>query len=154
MLGLLDLSERVKVKPGGEIRGNSSMSPDKTKRPRVLVLDTATYQKLFDTILGDDYELLATDQPGEAILIASTESPELILLNHTIDKTDGLSVAKEIRETALSIAPMLLMLTSDKPTIRREAKKAGCDGVLIKPIDPDKLKSQLDGWLKKEDGEQ
>ena len=130
------------------------MSPDKTKKPRVLVLDTATYQKLFDTILGDDYELLATDQPGEAILIASTESPELILLNHTIDKTDGLSVAKEIRETALSIAPMLLMLTSDKPTIRREAKKAGCDGVLIKPIDPDKLKSQLDGWLKKEDGEQ
>ena len=130
------------------------MSPDKTKKPRVLVLDTATYQKLFDTILGDDYELLATDQPGEAILIASTENPELILLNHTIDKTDGISVAKEIRETALSVAPILLMLTSDKPTIRREAKMAGCDGLLIKPIDPDKLKSQLDGWLKKEDGEQ
>ena len=108
MLGLLDLSERVKVTTEGEIRGNGCMSPDKTKKPRVLVLDTATYQKLFDTILGDDYELLATDEPGEAILIASTESPELILLNHTINKTDGLSVAKEIRETVLSVAPMLL----------------------------------------------
>jgi DNA-binding response OmpR family regulator len=130
------------------------MPPDKIKKPRALVLDTSAYQKLFDAILGDDYELLATDQPGEAILIASTESPELILLSHTIGKTDGLSVAREIRETASSTAPILLMLTSDKPTIRREAQKAGCNGVLIKPLDPDKLKSQLEGWLKKPGDEQ
>ncbi len=126
----------------------------KSKKPRLLVLDTSNYQKLFDAILGHDYELLATDKPGEAILIASLESPDLILLNHTAEKTDGITVAREIRETASSIAPILLMLTSDKPTLRREAQKAGCNDVLIKPFDPDKLKSQLGIWLKFEGNKQ
>jgi CheY-like chemotaxis protein len=123
------------------------MDKGKTQKPRVLVLDTTMYQKLFDAMLGADYEILATDEPGEAILIASTENPDLILLNHAAGKSDGIAVAKEIRETALSIAPILLMVTSDKPTVRREAQKAGCDGLLTKPFDPDKLKPQLDDWL-------
>lgn len=126
----------------------------KSKKPRLLVLDTSNYQKLFDAILGHDYELLATDKPGEAILIASSESPDLILLNHAAEKTDGITVAREIRETASSIAPILLMLTSDKPTLRREAQKAGCNDVLIKPFDPDKLKFQLGIWLKFEGNKQ
>jgi len=124
------------------------MLPDKLKKPRVLVLDTTMYQKLFDAILGQDFELLSTDEPGEALLIASTQSPDLILLNHTTGKTDGVTIAKEMRETASSTAVILLLLTSDKPTLRREAQKAGCDGFLIKPLDPDKLKSHLDNWLK------
>ena len=123
---------------------NGSM---KSKKPRLLVLDTSNYQKLFDAILGRDYELLGTDKPGEAILMASLESPDLILLNHAAEKTDGITVAREIRETASSIAPILLMLTGDKPTLRREAQKAGCNGVLIKPFDPDNLKLQLGIWL-------
>lgn len=122
----------------------------KSKKPRLLVLDASNYQKLFDAMLGRDYELLATDKPGDAILIASLECPDLILLNHAAEKTDGITVAKEIRETVSSIAPILLMLTSDKPTLRREAQKAGCNGVLIKPFDPDKLKAQLGIWLKPE----
>jgi CheY-like chemotaxis protein len=135
---------------GKETRENGSKGLDTAKKPRLLVLDTSTYQKLFDAILGHDYELLATDKPGEAVLLASLENPDLILINHTAEKTDGITVAREIRETAASIAPILLMLTSDKPTIRREAQKAGCNGVLIKPFDPDKLKAQLDNWLKAE----
>lgn len=123
------------------------MLPEKLKKPRVLVLDTNMYLKLFDAILGQDFELLATDEPGDAILIASTQSPDLILIGHTTGNTDGVTIAKEIRETASSTAPILLLLTSDKPTLRREARKAGCDGFLIKPLDPDKLKSQLDNWL-------
>ncbi|HKP87534.1 MAG TPA: response regulator [Blastocatellia bacterium] len=124
------------------------MPPDKLKKPRVLVLDTAMYLKLFDAILGKDFELLATDEPGEALLMASTENPDLILISHMVGKTDGVTVAREMRETASSTVPILLMLTSDKPTVRREAKKAGCDDFLIKPFDPDKLKSHLDSWLK------
>lgn len=126
----------------------------KSKKPRLLVLDASNYQKLFDAMLGRDYELLATDKPGEAILIALSESPDLILLNHAAEKTDGIMVAKEIRETSLSIAPILLMLTSDMPTLRREAQKAGCNGVLIKPFDPDKFKAQLGTWLDPEGSKQ
>jgi len=125
----------------------SNMTRQETKKPRLLVLDTSKYQKLFDAILGQDYELLSTDQPGEAILIASSENPDLILLSHSTDTPDGIMVAREIRETTSSIAPILIMLTSDRPTVRREAQKAGCNGFLIKPVDPEKLKSQIEQCL-------
>jgi two-component system, cell cycle response regulator DivK len=124
-----------------------NMTRQETNKPRLLVLDTSKYQMLFDAILGDDYELLATDQPGEAILIAASENPDLILLSHSNETPDGLMVAKEIRESTSSIAPILIMLTSDMPTVRREAQKAGCNGFLIKPVDPERLKSQIEQWL-------
>ena len=125
----------------------SNMTGQETRKPRLLVLDTSKYQKLFDAILGHDYELLSTDQPGEAILIASSENPDLILLSHSTDTPDGIMVAREIRESTSSIAPILIMLTSDRPTVRREAQKAGCNGFLIKPVEPEKLKSQIQQWL-------
>ena|SRR5215471_6360912 len=116
-------------------------------KPRLLVLDTIVYQKLFDAILGEDYQLLATEDPGEAITLAAAENPDLIMLSHSVGKADGIMVAKELRETLCSKAPILLLLTSDRPTLRREAQKAGCNGFLIKPIDPDRLKSQIEEWL-------
>ena len=125
----------------------SNMTRQETKKARLLVLDTSKYQKLFDAILGQDYELLSTDQPGEAVLIASSENPDLILLSHSTETPNGIMVAKEIRETTSSMAPILIMLTSDRPTIRREAQKAGCNGFLIKPVDPEKLKSQIEQYL-------
>jgi CheY-like chemotaxis protein len=117
-------------------------------RPRLLVLDTSRYQKLFDALLGHDYELLATDQPGEAIMMAASENPDLILLSHSNEASDGIMVAREIRESTSSLAPILIMLTTDLPTLRREAQKAGCNDFLIKPVDPEKLKSQIQQWLK------
>jgi CheY-like chemotaxis protein len=128
---------------------NASNSPkQRANRPRLLVLDTSRYQRLFDAILGHDYELLATDQPGEAIMIAAAENPDLILLSHSTETPDGIMVAREIRESTSSTAPILIMLTTDLPTIRREAQKVGCNDFLIKPVDPEKLKSQIEQWLK------
>jgi CheY-like chemotaxis protein len=48
-----------------------------------------------------------------------------------------------MRESSSFNLPILLMLTSDRPSLRREAEKAGCNGFLIKPITPDKLKTQI-----------
>lgn len=129
------------------VNESSGKSRHRANRPRLLVLETSKYQKLFDAILGQDYELLATDQPGEAIMIASMENPDLILLNHSAETSNGIMVAREIRETASSIVPILIMLTKDLPSLRREARLAGCNDFLIKPVDPDKLKSQIEQWL-------
>jgi CheY-like chemotaxis protein len=128
--------------------GQNSVPVSRQERARLLVLDTVKYQKLFDALLGKDYELLVTDSPDEAVRLACTKSPDLILLSHCNDVTDGIEAARQIRETAESPAPILLMLTADKPSLRREAQKAGCTGFLTKPIDPDKLKSRIEEFLK------
>src|ERR1051325_11893749 len=92
------------------------MTRQASNKPRLLVLDTSKYQRLFDAILGHDYELLATDQPGEAVLIAAAENPDLILLNHSTETPDGIMVAKEIGESTSSIAPIPIMPPSARPT--------------------------------------
>jgi two-component system KDP operon response regulator KdpE len=112
------------------------------------VLDTVKYQKLFDALLGRDYELFVTDSPDEALLIASSKGPDLILLGNCEEVTEGIEVARLIRERVDSPPPILLMLTADKPSLRVEAQKAGCAGFVIKPIDPEKLKSRIEEILK------
>jgi two-component system, cell cycle response regulator DivK len=129
-------------------KGTDAMTNRGKGKPRLLVLDNTRYQKLFDAVLGSDFELLTTDDAGHAVLLASTENPDLILLSYSVENSDGIMVAKEIRETAGSPAPILLMLTSDRPTLRRQATNAGCNGFLIKPIDPEKLRAQIADWLK------
>ena len=89
-------------------------------KPCLLVLDTFRYQKLFEALLGNDYELLTTDQPGEALLMAASQNPDLILLAQNQEETNGLMVAREIRETAASIGPIFL---SSLPTCPRSGAK-------------------------------
>ncbi len=116
-------------------------------RPRLLVLDTGKYQKLFDAVLGQQYELLATENARDAITIASSESPDLVLLNYILPENDGIEVAKGIRQSASIAMPILLMLSKDMPTLRQKATKAGCSGFLIKPIDPKKLRDKIEHLL-------
>ena len=149
MLGLLNLSEQSnRMTTSASANKSSNRTRQRTNKPRLLVLETSRYQKLFEALLGEDYELLSTDQPGEAIMIAASENPDLILLSHSAETSDGIMVAREIRETTSSVVPILIMLTTDLPSLRREAQKAGCNDFLIKPVDPEKLKSQIEQWLK------
>ncbi len=128
--------------------GSNSTPVARPRRARLLVLDTVKYQRLFDALLGTEYELLVTDKPEEALLIASTKNPDLILLGHSDDVADGIEVARMIRATVAAPAPILLMLTADRPSLRREAEKAGCAGLLIKPVDRDRLKSRIEEHLR------
>ncbi|HEY7911953.1 MAG TPA: response regulator [Blastocatellia bacterium] len=128
--------------------GQNSIPVSRQERARLLVLDTVKYQKLFDALLGKDYELLVTDNPSEAVQLAASKRPDLILLSHCDDITNGIEASRLIRERVDSPPPILLMLTADKPSLRREAQKAGCAGFLIKPIDPDKLRSIIEESLK------
>jgi CheY-like chemotaxis protein len=118
-----------------------------SRKPRLLVLDSRKYHLLFDAILSGDYEVIATADPGEAVAMATSQDPDLVLVSCSADTTEGITIVKAMRESASLKAPILLMLTSDRPTLRREAEKAGCNGFLIKPITPDKLRSQISSLL-------
>jgi CheY-like chemotaxis protein len=117
------------------------------RKPRLLVLDSRRYHMLFDAVLSGDYEVIATADPGEAIAMAATEGPDLVLVSSSADKSEGIKIVKAMRESATFKAPILLMLTTDRPTLRREAEKAGCNGFLIKPITPEKLRLQISSLL-------
>ena len=116
-------------------------------KPRLLILDNPRSRKLFETVLGDSYDVVYADDPEEALKLIPQQNPDLVLLNHSLASTDGLSVARRIRDGEASSVPILLLVNGDRPTIRKQAEKSGCNGCVSKPIDPKKLLEQVEGAL-------
>ena len=123
------------------------MTRSNGSRPKILILDSVRSRKLFETMLGDGYDLLYTDDPEDALNLVPQKKPDLVLLNHSLSSSDGLTVAKKIREGDSREVPILLLMNGDRPTLRKQAAKAGCDGCVSKPIDPRKLLEQIEGIL-------
>ena len=114
---------------------------------RLLILDSVRSRKLFDTMLGDAYEVLYADSPEDALALIPLKNPDLVLLNYSLGATDGLTVAGKIREGGSPNVPILLLINGDRPTLKKQAAKAGCHGCVSKPIDPKKLLDQIEATL-------
>ena len=123
------------------------MARSNGRKPSLLILDNVRSRKLFETVLGAGYDVVYADDPEEALRLIPEKRPDLVLLNHLLSTTDGLSVAKKIREGDSPEVPILLIINGDRPTLRKQAENAGCDGCVSKPINPKKLLDQVDALL-------
>lgn len=91
----------------------------------------------------------ATD--GEqAIAMALEKHPDLILMDLSLPKLDGLTATRRIRQRRdLRNVPILAVSAHDGPDSRAAALEAGCDDYVTKPIDFDHLKEVIDRHLPK-----
>lgn len=89
----------------------------------------------------------ATD--GEAAVeLALVERPELILMDLSLPKLDGLAATRRIRQhRVLSHVPIVAVSAHDSAGSRTEALAAGCDEYVTKPIDFDQLSALLERLL-------
>jgi CheY-like chemotaxis protein len=84
---------------------------------------------------------------GESALRRAREmSPEVILLDIGLPGMDGLQVARELRTRGTAMQTVLVALTGyGQPEDRTRSLAAGCDYHLVKPIEPEALKTLLEG---------
>lgn len=76
------------------------------------------------------------------------ETPDLVLLDLRLPDGSGLDLAREIRATeATRSLPVLAATANVIPDVLTEAREAGCDGFLAKPISPGTLLTELRRWL-------
>lgn len=109
---------------------------------RILIAeDHPLHMKLMEMALRDkNYTLLkATD--GEAALdVATSQRPDLILMDIRLPKMDGLQVTKKLRENpAFSDTPIIALTAHAMAGDRESVIKSGCDAYLSKPIDTHEL---------------
>lgn len=83
----------------------------------------------------------------EAVELALVERPELILMDLSLPKLDGLAATRKIRQH--SHVPIVAVSAHDSAGSRTEALAAGCDEYVTKPIDFDQLSSLLNSLLPK-----
>ena len=88
--------------------------------------------------------LLATDG-REGIRMASTEAPDLILMDMSLPEIDGWEVTRTLKAEPGTAAIPIIALTAHAMVHDRErALDAGCDDFDTKPIDFVRLRGKID----------
>jgi CheY-like chemotaxis protein len=82
-----------------------------------------------------------------AARVLHADPPDVVLLDLTLGAEDGLSLMSSIDATGAQ-RPIVVALTGhDDPATLERCTDAGCRSVLVKPIRPLELKSQIAAWL-------
>lgn len=89
--------------------------------------------------------VLARDGP-EALRMAASEAPDLMLLDMNLPLMDGWTVASSLRERSDTI-PIIALTAHAMSGDRAKALAAGCDEHHPKPVDFDLLLAQIDEAL-------
>jgi two-component system, cell cycle response regulator DivK len=73
----------------------------------------------------------------EALALARTQLPKLVLMDVSMPELDGWSVTRALRHDERTRDIVVIALTAHAlPEDRQRAEDAGCDGFLTKPIGP------------------
>ena len=114
---------------------------------KILVVDdNEDIMRLVGKILRfRDYEVIGARTGEEAINMAQTELPDLILMDIRLHGgIDGLEATRRIKAMPqLAHIPVLAMTASVRSEDEQRALDAGCSGFIRKPIDIDELPKQV-----------
>jgi two-component system, cell cycle response regulator DivK len=102
----------------------------------LVVDDNAANLKLAREILtARGYEVISADRGAQAVEMARTRRPALVLLDMRLPDVDGLEVLKRLRSLAETKDLPVVAMTAQAMTGDRERfLAAGCDGYVSKPI--------------------
>ncbi len=103
--------------------------------------DAAESLQMLLALWGHEVEV-ANDGPA-ALAAASHYRPDVVLLDIGLPGMDGYEVSRRLRQQ-LGAAPVHLAITGYGQTAdRARSSEAGFDGYLVKPVDPEALRTLL-----------
>ena len=123
-------------------------------QPRTLLLvdDSPIALMMVQTLLrGSGYRLREAHDGIQALALAQSDPPDLIVMDFSMPKMDGLSALKALKADALTARIPVIMLTSEGNAEEIErCFQAGCDAYVTKPISATTLKSQIEALFERE----
>ena len=108
--------------------------------PHKLLLadDSVTIQRVIElTFADEDVQVRAVGDGKKAIASIQCRSPDIVLADVGMPERDGYEVAAFIKgNPQLANIPVLLLTGAFEPIDETRARAVGCDGVLVKPFEP------------------
>jgi two-component system, cell cycle response regulator DivK len=119
-------------------------------RPRVLLVEDSEDNRFMMRRLLEmsGYRVLEAINGEEAIETARLEHPNLILMDLSLPRVDGLAATRRIRQlTEFRDVPIVAVSAHDTADFHSEALAAGCNEYVTKPIDFSQLEELLQQLL-------
>ena len=104
----------------------------------LLADDSVTIQRVIElTFAGQDVDIVAVGDGEQAIARIPAERPDIVIADIGMPKRSGYEVAAFVKgHPELRHIPVLLLAGAFEPVDDAKAEQAGCDGVLVKPFEP------------------
>ncbi len=131
------------------VNGNAALGPvvaEARRGHRILLADDNrdALDSLATLLQCDGHEVHTAADGAEALALAATCRPDVMLLDIGMPKLDGYEVARRVRAEPWGKGTVLIALTGwGQDEDRRRSREVGFDNHLVKPLDPDKLSAML-----------
>jgi CheY-like chemotaxis protein len=104
----------------------------------LFVDDDATTRDGYSTYLGSlGYDVMLAATGHQALTLASTCAPNVIVLDLGLPDVDGWEVARQLKAApGTATIPIIALTGADLPHERVSAMRAGCDRHIVKPCAP------------------
>ena len=114
-------------------------------KPRVLIVDDEPDNiEILSNILVEDYVLCAATNAKQALDLARSQSPNLILLDMVMPEMDGLAVCKALKASEETCDIPVIFVTSLSDTENEErGLQAGAVDYISKPVSPPIVKARV-----------
>ncbi|HET8875036.1 MAG TPA: response regulator [Casimicrobiaceae bacterium] len=112
----------------------------------LIVEDVDLNVELLTQLLEDDYALAIAKDGEEGVALATSERPDLILMDMSLPLCDGYEATRRIRAAGL-VMPIIGLSAHAMAGDAERAIAAGCDDYLTKPLNDALLFDKLDHYL-------
>jgi CheY-like chemotaxis protein len=119
-------------------------------RNRILVVEDNPDNRVLitDVLTSLDYDVVVAVDGEEGVEKASTEKPDLILMDLSLPQMDGWTATRNIKaDPALQHIKIIALTAHAMVGDRERATEAGCDDYVSKPIDLRELAGKLAQYL-------
>ena len=121
--------------------------------PLILVAedDPKIYNLVSDYLKSNNYQIIHAKNGVEAVELATTKNPDLILMDVHMPEMDGLEAIRQLRsnpDSAISTLPIIALTALAMSGDREKCLEAGANNYLSKPLNLKQLVSMIQTQLK------
>ena len=113
---------------------------------KILVVDDSATERFFfaELLSKNGYEVVTAENGAEAVTMATSERPDLILMDVVMPGQNGFQVTRSIsRAPETSHIPIIICTSKSQETDRYWGMKQGARDYVVKPVDPKDLLTKI-----------
>jgi two-component system, OmpR family, alkaline phosphatase synthesis response regulator PhoP len=120
------------------------MEQVETKKKILVVDDEPNVRRLLDKILNKNYEVIEAEDGRQAIEMANTRKPDVILMDMMMPKMDGLTACHMIRNDPGTRSIPIIMVTAIGFELNiKLSQQMGASGYVTKPFSSEDLLNKI-----------